>query len=77
MASRLRSTSGRRRWWSWKPRRLGPRAAKRSWKLPSRQGQKNLEALNQQRQSLQQRQQLLQRLVERTSTADSLARLPR
>lgn len=35
----------------------------------------NLVALNQQRQSLEQRQQLVQRLVERTSTAESLARL--
>lgn len=35
----------------------------------------NLEALTQQRRTLEQRQQLLQRLVERTSTADSLQRL--
>ena len=35
----------------------------------------NRDALTQQRQSLEQRQQLVQRLVERTSTAESLARL--
>ena len=37
----------------------------------------NLEALTRQRHALEQRQQLLQRLVERTSTADSLQRLGR
>jgi DNA repair exonuclease SbcCD ATPase subunit len=39
------------------------------------QRNQGLAALNQQRQTLEQRQQVLQRLVERTSTAESLARL--
>ncbi|NDC35659.1 MAG: hypothetical protein EBZ51_09855, partial [Synechococcaceae bacterium WB9_2_112] len=53
----------------------GAKAREAALEAAQQERSKSFETLNQQRKSLEQRQRLLQRLVERTSTAESLTRL--